>query len=173
MNEVTAEKKRVLTPEQYDRLRRAFDEDYQHPEGEMQQEDDGGGHAMIIGTYGKGREDLNTAVARAAEIIRTSEEFKEALNCVAEVARQHVGVITEVLDKLIDAINEAWEHFGASVRDGLEKMAEECARLPDLEPDQHDGAVVVLTIWLPPTPNLQKLYGQGIDYGGPARPVRR
>ncbi len=163
----------TLTPEQYDQLRRAFDEDYQHPEGEMQQEDVSGGHTMIISACGKGREDLNTAVAHAAEIIRTSEEFKEALDCAAKVVRQYTGVIAEVLDKPISAINEAWEHFGASTWDDLEKIAEECARLPDPEPDRHDGAVVILTIWLPPTPDLQKLYGQGIDYGGPARPVRR
>lgn len=73
--------------------------------------------------------------------------------------------IDEALEKLAAAAEEALKE--------LKKLEEEYERVDDdLTDDQHDGAVVILTIWLPPTPNLQKLYGQGIDYGGTARPVR-
>ena len=89
----------------------------------------------------KGLQEWARAAAEAARLV--AEQFQEAL----------VAALTDLREPVTELIQE------------LAEAAESCDT--EQEDDQHDGAVLILVLWLPPAPQLRHLYGQGVDYGGP------
>lgn len=93
-----------------------------------------------------------------------------AAAALTEILYKAAETIRETLDTLVDLINEAWGPAVHTIEE-ITKLMEECDPVDDpQEEDRHDGATMILTIWLPPVPTLKKLYGQGVDYGGLAHP---
>lgn len=89
----------------------------------------------------KGLQEWARAAAEAA--LLAAEQFQEAL---------------------LAALTDLWEPVTELIQE-LAEAAESCDA--EQEDDRHDGAVLILVIWLPPAPQLRHLYGQGVDYGGP------
>lgn len=79
---------------------------------------------------------------------------------VAEVAAEAVRIIQEIEHRLMAVLARALE----ATAETLEEMG---SLPPEEEPDQHDGAVTVAAELAPQPVILRKLYGQGVDYGGP------
>lgn len=81
------------------------------------------------------------------------------------------AAIGELINALVAATNEMWPVALAALEE-IQKTMEEYDDSNDQdEEDRHDAAVVIVLIHLPTAPCLQKLYGQGVDYGGLAYPV--
>lgn len=129
--------------------------------------------AVIIGAgrrNGQGIEQIIAAVAYAAGYDPCGEEVREAIQRITEYAREAAAAATEAIQKVCDPLGYAVGCI-ASTMEEIAKLMEEYAPVDDpQEEDRHDGATMILTIWLPPVPSLKKLYGQGVDYGGLAHP---
>ena len=129
--------------------------------------------AVIIGTgrrNGPGMEQIIVAAACAAGYDPYDDTVREAIQRVTEYIREAAAAVTEAIQKMCDLLGYGMDCI-ASTMEEIAKLMEEYATVDDpKEEDQHDGATVILTIWLPPVPSLKKLYGQGVDYGGLAHP---
>ena len=99
----------------------------------------------------KGLQEWATAAAEAARLV--AEQFQESL-LVAE----------QFQEALLAALTDLWEPVTELIQE-LAEAAESCDT--EQEDDRHDGAVLILVLWLLPAPQLRHLYGQGVDYGGP------
>ena len=129
--------------------------------------------AAIIGTgrrNGPGTEQIIVATACAAGYDPYDDAVREAIQRITEYVREAAAAATEALQKVCDLLGYGVGCI-ASTMEEIAKLMEEYDPGDDpQEEDRHDGATMILTIWLPPVPSLKKLYGQGVDYGGLARP---
>lgn len=107
------------------------------------------------------------------------EEPGESLNTTQSTANSGVmaacqnvaAKFGELMDALVAATNEMWPVVLAAMEEIQETMEEYGGSIDQDEEDRHDAAVVIVLIHLPAALCLQKLYGQGVDYGGLAYPV--
>lgn len=108
-------------------------------------------------------EDLAKKEERARmRMARMYDTMREALRLQAAAAEK----LAEAIQEIMDAICEAWEGAKQDVQDMLDALAN-IEFEPEEPEDRHDGALLILTAWAPPTPQMRHLYGQGVDYGGP------
>ena len=110
---------------------------------------------------------MDGAIQKREAFQEFAAQMRKVVVLVAESAAAAFGALNEALMQLTactaESMAAAWEE--------MMKLAEQDDDLLDQEQeDRHDGATVILTIWLPPVPSLKKLYGQGVDYGGLAHP---
>ena len=181
--------KDIMAPEAIDHIRRVFGSD-QDKERALQEEHDRADQldamryafeqieqreeakrrAVIIGAGRRNGQTLAvdiTAVACAAGIDPTSEDFVDLIRRVSEKVKEAAVAINDMVDIVVAAINEVWQPM-MDAWEEIQKLIEQCeyADEPE-EEDRHDGAVEVLVNWLLPVPSLYELYGQGVDHGGP------
>lgn len=129
--------------------------------------------AAIIGAgrrNGQGIEQTIAAAAYAAGYDPYDEEVREAIRQAAEHIRELAATVRETLQKMCDLLGYGVGCITSTMEEIAKLMEEYDPGDNPQEEDRHDGATMILTIWLPPVPSLKKLYGQGVDYGGLAHP---
>lgn len=109
-------------------------------------------------------ESLNTTQSAA------NSGIMAACQNVAAKFGELAAEIGELMDALVAAVNETWPSV-LTLLEEIQEAMEDYDGIDQDEEDRHDAAVVIVLIHLPAAPCLQKLYGQGVDYGGLAYPV--
>ena len=115
---------------------------------------------------------------RLKKLVEEKERQWEAFQEFAAQMRKVVVLVAESAAAAFGALNEALMQLTACTAESMAAAWEEMMKLAEQDDDlldqeqedRHDGATMILTIWLPPVPSLKKLYGQGVDYGGLAHP---
>ena len=116
-------------------------------------------------------DDWNADVSGEVAVGAMSEEqlwafrsMVEDLRAFAKAAAEAAQLVAEQFQAALNALVDPWER----VKELIQKIvaaAQDCDA--EKEDDRHDGAALILVLWLPPAPQLRHLYGQGVDYGGP------
>lgn len=116
-------------------------------------------------------DDWNADISGEIAVGAMSEEQRWAyramvkdLQAFARAAAEVAQLVAEQFQEALNALVDPWER----VKELIKKIADavqDCDT--EQEDDRHDGAVLILVLWLLPAPQLRHLYGQGVDYGGP------